>query len=213
MSASSAALALWPATAARAAVALVVGLTVTFVSDHSAGFGLGVFAAFATLTALAFAWTALRSRGSIAIGYWACAGVTAASGVLAFIGDGLSALVVSIVAFAAITGAIELALGVRLRDTWAQARDSLVVGILSLITALVVVLIPFDFANAWQTVTKEGEVVSGVVTAQVLVVGVFGAYAFVLGVYLAIAAVSARLATRQVATSPQNETITVSGEG
>lgn len=197
----------------RALAALAVGLTVTFVSDHSAVFGLTVFGVFALAVSVIFAWNARIARSRIAaLGYGVAAATAIACGIVAFLGEGLAVLVPALAGFAAVTGTIELGLGLRYRRQSVHATDGIVVGILSLILALVVVVIPFDFANAWETVAKDGTVVSGTVTAEVFVVGVFGAYAFVLGVFLAIAAVSARFA-EGAKISRGREPARVSGEG
>lgn len=195
MFATSAAPAGWLTVAARAVVALAAGLTVTFVSDHSAGFGLTVFAAFAAATALVFVWSASATDARLGrIASWIAAAASAATAVTALIGDGLVTLIVVLVAFGGVTGALELAVTLKERPRAVNVRDGAIASILSLLFVVVVLLIPLDFTNAWETVAKDGTVVSGVVTAEVFVVGVFGAYAFVLGVFLAIAAVSMRVA-------------------
>lgn len=194
MSAVSAAPTGWLIIAARALVALAAGLTVTFVSDHSAAFGLTVVSAFAAATALVWAWAGLAATTRDAtIASWTLAVVSAGAAIASVLGSGITVLVIVLVVYGVATGAAELTLALRQRGRGAAVRDGVIVGILSLLLATVVVLIPLDFSNAWETVTKDGSVVSGVVTAEVFVVGVFGAYAVVLGVFLAIAAVSARV--------------------
>lgn len=210
MFATSAAPAGWAPVAARAAVALAAGLTVTFVSDHSAGFGLTVFGVFAAATAIVLAWGARTAATRLArSASWIAAAVSAAAAVAAFVGGGLTVLVAVLVAYGAVTGVLELVVAFRERPRGANFRDGLIVGILSLLLAAVAAVIPFDFTNAWETVAKDGTVVSGVVTAEVFVVGVFGAYAVVLGVFLAIAAVSMRA---PAAAQETRETAQVSGE-
>src|SRR5690606_2552867 len=112
----------------------------------------------------------------VRIAYWVAAATAMACAIAAFIGDGLGALVAILVAFATVTGAIELGVGLSFRRDSAHARDAVLTGILTLVFALAIVLIPLDFAHAWETVTKEGGIVSGVVTADVVIVGLFGAY-------------------------------------
>ncbi|HRP99300.1 MAG TPA: hypothetical protein PK781_02420 [Terrimesophilobacter sp.] len=184
--------------AARSAVALAAGMIVTFVSDHSADFGLIVFGSFAAVTALVFAWAATRASVKfVVLGAVSCAVAAAGCATAAFVGEGLEVLATVLIVFASVTGAIELGLGLWLRARGAIARDAITSGILSLVFATVIVLVPLDFANAWETVTKEGDTVSGVVTADVVVVGMFGAYAIIIGVFLAIAAISAKNAVSQ----------------
>lgn len=198
------------AVAARAIIALAAGLVVTFSADHSAAFGLLVFGTFAAATALVFVWAGrIATHRASRLASWTMALAAAASTVLAFTGGGLALLTAVLIGFAAVTGAIELAAGIMLRADVPNARDSAVVGSFSLGFAAIVALIPFDFSNAWESVTKDGSVVNGVVTADVFVVGVFGAYTFVVGVFLAIAAVSMR---STAATTPERVTARVSGE-
>src|SRR5690606_30505735 len=98
---------LWAATALRAVVALAAGLTITFVSDHSAGFGLIVFAVFAILSALALSWTARLHNVPVSAWLWVAAAVAAATGVIGILGVSLTVLVAALIAFTAATGAIE----------------------------------------------------------------------------------------------------------
>lgn len=213
MFATSAAPTGWLPVATRAAVAIAAGLAVTFVSDHSAQFGLVVFGLFAAATGLAFAWVAsLAAIAPTRIAYWVAAATAIGCAIAAFSGHGLGSLVAVLVGFAAVTGAIEIGVGLRTRRDGAHARDAVITGILSIVFTGALVLIPRDFAHAWETVAKEGGTVSGVVTADVVVVGMFGAYAVVLGVYLAIAAVSLRN-TSSARQSDARELTRVSGEG
>src|SRR5690606_3235388 len=136
-----------------------------------------------------------------------------AGGLVAVVGNGggLSLLVGVLIAFGAVMGTIELALGVRARGESPWARDWVTTGILSIVLALAVAVIPFDLANQWQIVAKDGSALSGVVTAEIFVVGVFGAYAVMLGMFLLIAAVSARGITGAAQRTDDREPARVSG--
>ncbi|MBX3094626.1 MAG: hypothetical protein KF680_08860 [Cryobacterium sp.] len=185
----------WFVVGARAVAAVITGLIITFSADHSARFGLLVFGAFALASALVLVW------GARAIGVVGAAGLlyvqaaaSAVAGIIALTinGSGYGMLVALIVGWAIVTGVTEIVLWHRMRVESAFARDWLTGGILTLVLAAAVLVIPADFANAWQVEDKDGGVLSGVVTAEIFAVGVLGAYAFVLGMFLLIAAVSAR---------------------
>lgn len=179
----------------RAVVAVITGLVITFSADHSASFGLLVFGVFALASALVLLWgvrviAAVGARGllCVQVAASALAGIAA----LAANGAGYGMLVALIVGWGLATGVAEIVLWRRMRARNSFARDWLIAGSLTLVLAVAVLLIPSDFANAWQVEDKDGGVLSGVVTAEVFAVGLLGAYAFMLGVFLLIAAVSAR---------------------
>jgi uncharacterized membrane protein HdeD (DUF308 family) len=77
--------------------------------------------------------------------------------------------------WAALTGFCELYCGIRTRTQSAAARDWLLVGGLTAVLAIVFLLIPAD---------------------AVLAVGLFGAYAVIVGVYLGIGAFSLKWGTQ-----------------
>src|SRR5690606_23550764 len=112
-------------------------------SDHSATFGLLVFGGFAAATALTLIWSAqLATIAAARLGSWTAVAAAAGSAIIAFSGGGLAVLVTVLVGFAAVTGAIELGLGLRFRAQIAHARDGVIAGILSLLFAAIVLLVP-----------------------------------------------------------------------
>jgi uncharacterized membrane protein HdeD (DUF308 family) len=163
----------WTVPVARAVVALVPAVVITFNADHSAEFGLLVFGAFALVNGLvtaALSWrsvTAAKDRrifiiqGSVSV----VAGVLA----LALQGGGLSFFLYIVSVWAAVTGVLELYTGIRVRGRGQVARDWLVVGALTAVLALVFLLLP---------------------PHAVVSVGLLGAYLVIIGVYLVIAGVS-----------------------
>ncbi len=169
----------WVVPVARAVIALVASGVITFNSNHSATFGLIVFGSFAVVEGLLVGILSLRSvadrtvrslfmaKGVIGV----LAGVLALS--LSTSGLGLFLYLVSV--WAALTGFIELYCGLRSRSKDASARDWIVVGAFTAVLAIVFLLIPSD---------------------SVLAVGLFGAYAVIIGVYLAIGGFSLRWATQ-----------------
>lgn len=188
----------WPVQLARAVPALVVGLVITFSADHSSAFGLIVFGAFAVPSGAIVGWGALRSddRGYRALSL-VQATVTVLSGIAAivFSATGAGTLFLIVMTFAAITGFLELYIGLRARGRDPLARDWITAGVLTAMLALAVLLVPADYATPWHVVDK-GVTASGILTSQVIVVGIVGAYAVLLGVYLVIGGLSARWAVR-----------------
>ncbi|MEO6116870.1 MAG: DUF308 domain-containing protein [Pseudolysinimonas sp.] len=185
-------LAAWVIPALRAVVALIVGLAITFSSAHSAAFGLVAFGLFAVVEGAIVVAGALgdrterRSRGLFLVQglLTLIAGIAA----LALPQGGVHYLVWVVSAWAIVTGALELVSGVRARGRVAAARDWMIVGGLTLILAIAFLVIPPDYTQVLGGI----EQIRGEVTASVMLVGVFGAWAIVSGVLLGIAAVSAR---------------------
>jgi hypothetical protein len=76
------------------------------------------------------------------------------------------------------------------------ARDWVTVGVLTALLAIAVLLVPADYAAPW-TVVDGGVTATGILTSQIVVVGIVGAYAFLIGVYLVIGGLSARWAAHE----------------
>lgn len=185
----------WPVLFARAVPALVVGLVITFSADHSSTFGLIVFGAFAIVTGIIIGWDAAQSpKRALPL---VQASITVVSGVsaLVFFSSGAGTLFLIVITFAASTGFLELYRGLRARRNDPIAREWISVGVLTSMLAIAVLLVPADYAAPWSVIDK-GLTVSGTLTSQIIVVGIVGAYAILLGVYLVIAGLSARWATR-----------------
>ncbi|RQP09713.1 MAG: hypothetical protein EAS51_11025 [Microbacteriaceae bacterium] len=191
----------WVAPLARAVPALALGLVITFSPDHSARLGLVGFGVLAVVWAAVLFASALRAdravRGLVVVQ----GAVTAVAGIAALVipdrATGTFVLVVS--AWAIVAGALEAVNGIRFRGTRPVARDWIATGVLTALLGLVVLLVPQGYADPY-AIEEKGEIVaSGTVTAEVLLVGLLGAWAVVVGVQLALAAISLRLA-RQAAT-------------
>lgn len=167
----------WPVPLTRAVVALIVGLAVTFLADHSPRVGLialGVLALGGGLVVALLGRDRVvdRTAGRMLAGQGVLSAVIgAASLVLAFTGAGLGTLLLLATLFAVLTGALELYAGIRTRRT--VGREWLVVGAGTVLFALVLLIAPVD---------------------SVAVVGFIGAYGIILGVYLMIAAFSEKWA-------------------
>lgn len=195
----------WPVQLARAVPAVVVGLVITFSADHTAFFGLLAFGAFAVVTGVVIGWGARRLDDRVLRGISLTQGIIAvASGVaaLALSATGAGTLFLVVTIFAAATGFLELYLGLRGRGRHPAARDWLALGVLTALLAIAVLLVPADYALPWAA-TDQGLTVSGVLTSQIIVVGIVGAYAILVGVYLAIGGLSARWASRDEKSATQ----------
>jgi uncharacterized membrane protein HdeD (DUF308 family) len=180
---------LWLATLGRAIVALIVAGVITFSPDHSAGLGFAMFGAFVLATAIVvfvgaiWSFPAGANRSFLA----SQAIVSAVAGIvaLALPGGGLPFLIFILSAWAAISGFLELYVGLRNRRS-ALTRDWIFAGATTALFAIAVLIVPPDLNQPLGGV----EAVEGTLTASVVVVGALGAYAALLGVYLVIAALS-----------------------
>ncbi|MCR2783116.1 MULTISPECIES: acyl-CoA synthetase [unclassified Microbacterium] len=198
---------------ARALFALTAGIMITFSGDHSAAVGLAVFSGFAVATALVqllSAWLVFPAGSrwtSVLIGI-----LTMLAGML----GGVAGLRTSTMFFALVivwalaTGAAELASGIvarrRARALGASvtdARDAIVVGAVTILLGLALLAVPagyqldyfVDDAGQWFTLT-----------GTTIGVGIFGAYAAIVGVYLGIAGFSPRRAETDTASPVVTET-------
>lgn len=169
----------------RAALAAVAAVMITFSADHSAEVGLSVFSGFAISTSLVLVIAAIivYPAGQ----RWPAVMMAAASLLLGMAGglpglrsDGLFFSLV--IAWAAITGLVELIAGIRSKGD-AGARDKMLIGALGLLLALVLALVPAGFVQEF--VTPEGDRSS--LTSIIIGVGLFGGYAAIIAVFLGIA--------------------------
>jgi MFS family permease len=187
---------------ARAAIAAIAAIIVTFSPDHSAAVGLSIFSGFALATAvalLAAGWlvhSAETRRPSVVIG-----ALTAIAGLIAAIPplQSVTTFFVVLVAWALATGVAEAFAGARgLRAARGrprtdaartESRDGLTVGILTIALGLGLLLVPTQYALRY---TIDEANATFTLTGIIIGVGIFGAYAAILAVYLAIAGFSPR---------------------
>lgn len=180
---------------ARALFAAIAAIMVTFSPDHSAVVGLSVFSGFAIATGLVFALAAwlvapAGRRGPTIL----LAGLTLAAGMVAGINPWRTTemFYIVVIAWAVTTGLVELVAAVRERRADAAdttRRDGIVIGVLTLILAVGIAVVPggyaleyyIDEAGRWFTLT-----------GTIIAVGVFGAYTAIVAVYLGIAGFSPR---------------------
>ncbi|GAA3729624.1 hypothetical protein GCM10022239_02860 [Leifsonia bigeumensis] len=198
----------WPVPLARAIPAIVVGLVITFSADHTALFGLVAFGAFAIITGAVIAWGSFRLDDRMLRGVSLTqAAVSALAGIVAlvFCTSGPGALFLVVIAFAAVTGFLELYLGLRGRGRHPASREWLTLGVMTALLAIAVLIVPADYALPWSAEDK-GVVVSGLLTSQIIVVGIIGAYAILVGVFLVIGGLSARWAAQEKPATAQPAT-------
>lgn len=178
---------------ARALFAALAAAMVTFSSDHSAPLGLGVFSGFALATGLAFALSAwlVFPRGQRLI-VLLLAAVSIVAGLVASVSAWRTTSVFFgvVIAWALITGAIELVGALRQRKTVGAAgsRDGVLIGILSLVLGVVLFIPNQQYALDYSIAGAGSFTLTGITIA----VGLFGGYAAVVAVFLAIAGFSPR---------------------
>ena len=182
----------WIVALSRAIPALILGLVITFNPDHSAAFGLIGFGIYAVIVGAVLIAAALRRLiDATAKAPFLIQGVvTVVAGIAALVlpSGGAPYLVWVLSAWAIVAGALELVNGVRHRRRSAAARDWILTGSLTVLLAIAVLLVPPGLATSF---TGPDEV-ERVLTAAIVVVGILGAWAVIVGVQLGIAAVSLR---------------------
>ncbi|MGM1018568.1 MAG: acyl-CoA synthetase [Actinomycetota bacterium] len=174
----------------RALFAAAAALMITFSPDHSAAVGLSVFTGFAMATALALAIAAglVVPRGS----RWPLVLIAVVSILASTVGSvpawrSTTLFFVIVITWALLTGLVELLGGLRARKAGdALARDAISVGVLTILLGLVLLVIPVNYAIDY-TIEEAG---TFTLTGIILGVGIFGGYAAIIAVYLAIAGFS-----------------------
>ncbi|WP_294179582.1 DUF308 domain-containing protein [uncultured Schumannella sp.] len=181
----------------RGLVAVALGLVITFSPDHSAGFGLIAFGAYA-VAAAAIQLAALRGRrpdrhdGRGLTVVQAVATLVAGIAALAIPVAAPAVFVAIVSAWALLVGGVDLTLAVRVRRSGGSARDAVVLGVLALALALAVLVVPPDYLQPWEVADRTGAIeASGAVTASIMVVGLLGAWAVIQGLLLVISAIPA----------------------
>lgn len=178
---------------ARAAFAALAAIMITFSADHSAEVGLAVFSGWAIATGLVHVLSAwlVHPRGRRGLPLLLGA-LTLVAGMIGGIPPlrSVTMFFVLVIAWALVTGGIELAAGIAARRRGDEgARDAVLIGAFGLALGLGLLLVNpaysldyfIDDADRWFTL-------SGITIG----VGVFGAYAAFVAVFLGIAAFSPR---------------------
>lgn len=169
---------------ARALMAAVAALMITFSPDHSAAIGLSVFGGFAIVTSLVLIVAAIivhpagQRWPSVLMGAITLVLGMAAS-IPAWRTDAL--FFVLVITWAALTGIVELIAGIRSRGQ-DGSRDAITIGALGLLLAVLLLIVPVGFV---QDYAVEGHAMS--LTGIIIGVGLFGGYAAIVAVFLGIA--------------------------
>lgn len=186
---------------ARAVFAAVAALMITFTANHSAVVGLSVFSGFALVTALIH----MLAAWLVAPAGWRWPHVLlAVISVITGMAGGVPAwrstplFFVVVIAWGALSGLVELLAGLRARRQARAgtapapvadgARDGILIGSLSLALAVGLLCVPTTYALNY-SIAEAG---SFTLTGITLAVGIFGAYAAVVAVFLGIAGLSPR---------------------
>ena len=135
----------------RAIPAPILAVVVTFSADHSSRLGLVTLASYTLIVgAVLLTASVLSTHRGIGRNLTITQGaLSVATAIAAFIASngGQAYFVFLLTAFAAITGFIELYLGLRSRGRDASSRDWVFVGSLTALLALVVLLVPPGFSQ------------------------------------------------------------------
>lgn len=183
---------------ARALLAAMAAVMITFSADHSAAVGLAVFSGFAIATGLVLllaAWLVYRpgSRAAAVLLGVVCLVAGMVTGIPPLRTTALFFVVV--ITWAAITGVAELVAGLRARRTGdPTARDAILIGAVPI--ALAIGLLLVNPAYSLEYVIREAgpNGTSYTLTGITIGVGVFGGYAAIVAVFLGIAGFSPRRA-------------------
>jgi uncharacterized membrane protein HdeD (DUF308 family) len=153
---------------------LVAAVAITFSRNHAAVIGLTVFVGFAFLLAATLMFSIMSvplvGLNRNLVGIQAIATVAAAAVAAATLNQGLPALLLVLSIWAAITAVLELYAGYR-ESNRTVAKEWLTIGGFTAILAIIEAVVPMN---------------------DVYAVGIFGAYAAIVGVYQVIAGISLR---------------------
>lgn len=178
---------------ARALFAAIAAIMVTFSGDHSAAVGLAVFSGFAIATGLVLllACWLVYPAGTRAVPM-----LLGIVNVAAGMAGGLPPLrtdvlfFVLVIAWAVITGVIELIGGIRARRAGdPTARDGVLIGIVTLVLAVGLLLVNPAYSLEY-FIAEAGR--SYTLTGITIGVGLFGGYCAIIAVFLGIAGFSPR---------------------
>ncbi|MFZ4896618.1 DUF308 domain-containing protein [Plantibacter sp. Mn2098] len=194
----------WMVPILRAVVALATAGVITFTAGHSSHFGLNVFGAFALASGLVVGIASIRLVSEpVTRAFFVGQGVIGVvTGVLALVlsGGGLGMLLYVVSVWAALTGFLELYSGLRNRGRHPGAKDWTAVGAFTVLLAIATLLVP---PGLEQRFAAPGGI-EGILRADIVVVGLVGAYAAIIGVFLVIGGLSLKwAAAKQI--SPSNE--------
>lgn len=182
----------WTIQLARGILALGLGLTIALTLAHTPLFGLLTFGAFAVLSGSVLLVGATRSAYGAPV-----SGTVLAQGIVT-IAAGVAGLVVPVAtvwflgllvgAWALVAGLLEVIGGLRARGRSPLSRDWVIAGALTAALGVVALVLPADIVQTFSG--ERGQ--SGTLTSSVILIGVVGAWAVLIGVLQSISAVSVR---------------------
>jgi len=182
----------WTLQLARGILALALGLTITLTLEHTPAFGLITFGVFAVLSGAVLLLAGVRSAypGRMRGAFLAQAAVTIAAGVVALSvpGGDVAFFAILVGSWAVVAGLLEASSGFLARSFAPLARDWIIAGVLTVLLGGVALLLPPDFAHAFAG--DKGN--AGILTSSVILIGVVGAWAVLIGVLQCISAVTVR---------------------
>lgn len=182
----------WIAQLARGVLALALGITITLTLEHSPAFGLLTFGAFAVLTGAVLVAASLRTAyaGRMRTTFLVQGVATLAAGIVAFAvpTGGVAFLAILVGVWAVVSGLLEGASGILTRSDLPIARDWIITGVLTVVLGVVAFALPPDFVQAFAG--EKGN--SGTLTSSVILIGVIGAWAILVGVLQVISAITVR---------------------
>ncbi|MEO8528828.1 MAG: DUF308 domain-containing protein [Pseudolysinimonas sp.] len=185
----------WIPQLSRGILALALGLVITLTLDHAPTFGLVTFGVFAALTGAVLVVGTLRGAyaGRMSAAFLAQGAISVAAGVvsLALAPTGTTVIfAVAVGLWAVVAGMLETVSGMLSRGRLLIARDWIIAGVLTAVLGAIALLVPPDFVQAFSG--QKG--VSGTLTASVILIGIVGAWAILVGVLQTISAVTLRTA-------------------
>jgi uncharacterized membrane protein HdeD (DUF308 family) len=185
----------WPVPIIRAVPAAIVAMIITFSANHAAGFGLVLFGSFAVVEGVVLILFAARRMPDRASRRVATVQglVTGVAGLVGFsvIESGVAGFKIVVIAFAVVSGFLELGQGIRARRTSQFARDWQTIGGITLLLAILLALTPTGYAKQLGGI----EHVKGSLDSAIIVVGFFGAYLALTAVFDVIAGLSHKWGT------------------
>lgn len=182
----------WTLQLARGILALALGVTITLTLEHTPAFGLVTFGVFAVLSGAVLLVGTLRGTyaGRLRGAFVAHGVVSLAAGIAALVlwQSGLAVFAFLLGGWALAVGVLEGVSGLLARSRSSLARDWLITAVLTVALGVTAFVLPPDFVQSF----SGDRGVAGTLTSSVILIGVVGAWAILVGVLQTISAVTIR---------------------
>jgi uncharacterized membrane protein HdeD (DUF308 family) len=182
----------WTLQLARGILALALGVTITLTLEHTPAFGLVTFGVFAVLSGAVLLIGTLRGTyaGRLRGAFVAHGVVSLAAGIAALVlwQSGLAVFAFLLGGWALAVGVLEGVSGLLARSRSSLARDWLITAVLTIALGVTAFVLPPDFVQSF----SGDRGVAGTLTSSVILIGVVGAWAILVGVLQTISAVTIR---------------------